>query len=120
MSVRALQDNYRGEVLDARENFGGNIIVYFGWEEHQFFCAAKAFPLSPEMGWGDVIDQIMPEAFAQHPEFEKIDWSQAQWTLDNAPLQPQREQSLQQLGAGHKSCFRFTTPGLNGYQGAGV
>ncbi len=120
MPVHAITDNYKGQVLDSKANFGGNIVVYFGWDHHLMFCAAKAFPLSPDMKWGDVIAGIMPEAFAQHPEFKQIDWDSAQWLLDNQPVSPEAGQTLAELGADHKSCFRFTTPELKGYQGAGV
>lgn len=120
MPVYAITDNYKGEVLDTKANFGGNIIVYFGWEDHQFFCAAKAFPLSPDMKWADVIAGIMPEAFGQHPEFSQINWDTVQWQLDNEAITPDPEKTLTQLGADHKSCFRFVTPELKGYQNAGV
>ena len=48
MPVRAITPDYRGDIRDRRENFGGNIIVYVGWDEHLLFCAAKTFPLPPE------------------------------------------------------------------------
>ena len=60
MPVQAITDNYTGQVMDAKANFGGNLIIYFGWDEHLMFCAPKAFPLPPQMTFGDVIDQIMP------------------------------------------------------------
>ena len=120
MPVHAITDNYQGEVLDAKANFAGNIIVYFGWDDHLMFCAAKAFPLPPQMTFGDVIDQIMPEAFGQHPEFDQIDWDKAEWKLDQQAITPQRDQSLEALGADHKSCFRLRTPGLTGYKGMGI
>lgn len=120
MPVQAITDNYTGQVMDARANFGGNLIIYFGWDEHLMFCAPKAFPLPPQMTFGDVIDQIMPQAFGQHPEFKDIDWDKAQWTLNREAISPARDQSLEALGADHKSCFRLRTPGLTGYKGTGV
>lgn len=120
MPVQAINDNYKGEVLDAKANFAGNVIIYFGWDEHLMFCAAKAFPLPPQMTFADVISQIMPQAFGQHPEFNDIDWAKAEWQLDRSPISPKPEQTLAELGADHKSCFRLRTPGLTGYKGTGV
>ncbi|WP_375057461.1 phenol hydroxylase subunit P4 [Zobellella sp. DQSA1] len=120
MAVIALKQDYKGEVRDARANFGGNILVYIGWDEHLLFCSAKTFPLPPAMTFGDLLDKVMPEGFGQHPDFAQIDWSQVQWRLNDAPLHPSREQTLEQLGFDHKSLLRFKTPGLNGYKGTGV
>ncbi|MBY4676717.1 phenol hydroxylase subunit P4 [Marinobacterium arenosum] len=120
MPVHAITDNYQGQVLDAKANFGGNIVVYFGWDRHLMFCAAKAFPLSPDMRFGDVLANVLPEAFSQHPEFSQINWQTAQWQLDNQPINPQPDQTLAELGADHKSLFRFVTPELKGFRNAGI
>lgn len=120
MPVYALKPDYKGERMDRVENFGGNQIVYFGWDEHRMFCAAKAFPLPPSMPFSAVMEQIIPEAFSQHPEFNQIDWNKVEWLLDNEPFKPQQDVSLEAQGVGHKSLIRFKTPDLKGYAGAGV
>jgi len=120
MPVYALKPGYTGERMDRVENFGGNQIVYFGWDEHRMFCAAKAFPLAPSMPFSAVMEQIIPEAFSQHPEFNQIDWNKVEWLLDNEPFKPQQNVSLEAQGVGHKSLIRFKTPDLKGYAGAGV
>ena len=90
MPVKAITPDYRGDIRDRRENFGGNIIVYVGWDEHLLFCAAKTFPLLPDMPFQALREQVLAEGFGQHPDFD------------------------------HKSLLRFKTPGLNGWQGSGV
>ncbi|WP_261832970.1 phenol hydroxylase subunit P4 [Amphritea atlantica] len=120
MPVYALNPGYQGERMDRVENFHGNQIVYLGWDEHRMFCAAKAFPLPPSMPFAALIDNIMPEAFGQHPEFSQINWDTAEWLLDGEPFKPQLEVALEDQGVGHKSLIRFKTPELTGYQGAGV
>ncbi|GAA3702598.1 phenol hydroxylase subunit P4 [Oceanisphaera sediminis] len=120
MPVIALNKDYKGEVRDARANFGDNILVHIGWDEHLLFCSAKTFLLSPAMPFSDLQDRILSEGFSQHPDFEHIDWSSVQWTLNGQPLSPSREQTLEQQGFDHKSLLRFRTPGLNGYKGTGV
>ena len=113
MPVYALKPDYQGERVDRVENFHGNQIVYLGWDEHRMFCAAKAFPLPPSMPFAALIDNIMPEAFGQHPEFTEINWDTAEWLLDGEPFKPQLDVSLEAQGVGHKSLIRFKTPELS-------
>lgn len=120
MAVRAIVPDYTGEKMDRLENFNGKQVVYFGWDEHRLFCSAKAFPLPPSMPFSAVMAEILPLAFSQHPEFEKIVWEQVSWLLNGEPFVPNMEQSLLEQGIDHKSLIRFKTPGLTGYKGAGV
>ena len=69
MTIRALRDDYHGEFKDSLEKFGGAQLVYLGWDKHQMFCSSRAFPLPPEMRFQELLDNVMPEAFGQHPEF---------------------------------------------------
>jgi len=120
MPVFALNPGYEGERMDRVENFGGNQLVYIGWDEHRMFCAAKAFPLAPSMPFAAVMENIIPEAFSQHPEFSQINWDTAEWLLNNEPFKPQMNASLESQGVEHKALIRFKTPELKGYAGAGV
>lgn len=120
MPVRAITPDYKGEVKDRIENFHGNQLVYVGWDQHLMFCAAFAYPLPPEMPFRALRDEVMPEAFSLHPEWQKIDWNQTTWLLDGQPFEPRLDASLKEQGVSHKSLLRFQTPALNGYMGAGV
>lgn len=120
MPVIAITDDYKGKVLDKEANFGGNILVYIGWDDHLLFCSAKAFPLPPALTFGDFRAGVLKEGFGQHPEFSEIDWGTVEWVLNGTSISPQDEQTLQDLGFDHKSLLRFRTPGLTGYKGAGV
>lgn len=120
MTIKALRDDYHGDFKDSVEKFGGAQLVYIGWDKHQMFCSSRAFPLPPAMTFQELLDNVMPEAFGQHPEFTKIDWQQAQWILDNQVFQPEHSKSLAQLGIGHKSLLRLVTPELTGYKGADI
>lgn len=120
MAVKAITPDYKGEVLDKVENFGGNQVVYVGWDHHLMFCAPFAYPLPPEMTFETLRTQVMPETFSLHPEFEQIDWEKVSWMLDGEPFAPQPDVALQDQGVNHKSVLRFSTPDLKGYQGAGV
>lgn len=120
MPVHAITPDYKGDVKDRVENFHGNQIVYVGWDHHLMFCAAFAYPLPPQASFKTLRDEVMPDAFSPHPEWEKIDWSKATWLLDGQPFEPQLDVSLKDQGIGHKSLLRFQTPDLKGYKGAGV
>lgn len=120
MPVHAITPDYQGEVKDRVENFNGNQVVYVGWDHHLMFCAAFAYPLPPEMPFRALLEEVMPEAFSQHPEWSSIDWSRATWLLDGKPFMPRMDVALKDQGIGHKSLLRFTTPELKGFQGAGV
>jgi phenol hydroxylase P4 protein len=120
MSVHAITADYHGENRDAQDNFHGSILIYVGWDHHLLFCASKAFPVPATMSFSDLIEQIMSEAFSQHPEFSKINWDTATWLVDNNPLVPVMDKTLKEQGISHKSMIRFATPELKGYASAGV
>ncbi|MFD1243759.1 phenol hydroxylase subunit P4 [Paralysiella testudinis] len=120
MPVHAITPDYRGEVRDAQARFGGNILVYIGWDEHLLFCSAKTFPLPSAMTFAELKANVLPQGFAQHPDFAHINWDTVQWQLNGRTLQAQDDQTLAELGFDHKSLLRFKTPGLNGWRGTGV
>lgn len=118
MSVVAITPDYEAPVRDREENFHGNRVVYFHWEDHLMFCAAIAFPLPPDMPFGAVLGEILPEHYGMHPDWEKVDLSKAKWTVDGKELTPDPDKSLADHGVKHKSLIRFWTPGLEGYEGS--
>jgi phenol hydroxylase P4 protein len=120
MPVVSLKPDYRGEIQDRESHFHGHRVVYFNWEKHLMFCAPIAFPLPPAMPFGAVVKELLPPHWGAHPDFARIDWTRATWTLDGRPFVPDETKSLDQLGVKHKSVFRLTTPGLDGYRGSGT
>lgn len=120
MPTKAIISNYRGEVRDRRENFGGNILVFVGWDKHLLFCSALAFALPPDMPFQDFRQNVLKQGFSQHPDFDSIRWDDVEWQLNGRALAPDDGKTLEQLGFDHKSLLRFNTPGLNGWNGSGV
>jgi phenol hydroxylase P4 protein len=118
MPVAAIGD-YPARVRDGVENFHGNIMVAIGWDRHLMICSPMAFPLPPDMPFGAFVEEVMPAAYAPHPEWSRIDWDKVEWMLDGAPFAPDFKKSLKDNGIGHKSVVRFRTPGLNGIKGSG-
>lgn len=120
MAVRAIRPDYEFAARDTQSNYGDNILLYIGWDHHTLFCSAKAFLISPQATFQQLLDELMPAGFSQHPDFAQIDWSKVEFVLDRQQIQAQAQQSLAELGFGHKSLLRFSTPGLNGYNGSHV
>ena len=73
MAVAAITPDYTGERLDRVENFHGNIVVYVGWDRHLMFCSPIAFATPPDTTFGKLQDEMIAGAYAQHPDFAKID-----------------------------------------------
>jgi len=107
-------------VRDRVENYRGNQLLYVGWDHHTMICAPVALLVSPDLTFGELLDTLLAEtAFAQHPEWEKIDWSKAQWLHNDAAFSPDRDASLKAQGLKHKAYLRFVTPGLTGIANTG-
>ena len=119
MAVKALHPGYKGEVRDRVENFHGNLVLFIGWDRHMMIGAPLALPLPPAMPFGDVIKKVLPAtAYAEHPDWPKIDWSKVEWLLSTKPFKPDLKKSLADNGLGHKSLVRFRTPNLSGIAGS--
>lgn len=120
MPVQAYFDNYKGEVKDRVENFHGNQLVYINWDRHLLFSAPFTLMVPPSMTFGAFLSDVLPAAFNQHPEWEKINWDTAKWLLDGEPFEPRMDVSMIDQGIGHKGFLRIQTPELTGIFGAGV
>lgn len=119
MPVQAIRPDYVGEVKDRVELFHGKQLIYIGWDQHNMICSPIALPLPSAMPFGDLVDKVLPTtAFAAHPDWPKIDWSQVEWLRSSQPFKPDRAKSLADNGLGHKSLIRFKTPGLSGINGS--
>lgn len=113
MTRPSIQD-YKGIAKDVVENFHGNQLVYIGWDKHFIFSSPVCYPLPPDMPFSALVEQILPAAYSQDPQFAEIDWDQVQWSVNQQACQPDMSASLEENGIGHKSVIRFTTPGLDG------
>jgi len=118
MPVNAIKP-YNFPAEDTEANFHGARLVYVGWNRHLMFATPYAWPLPPNMPFGALTQGPMAGAFAQHPDWEKIDWSVVAWTKNGEPFTPDYEASLAENGIVHKDSLRFTTPGLDGIGGLG-
>lgn len=116
MSVTAIGP-YEHAPRDRAEAFPAPL-VYIAWDEHMMFSSPLAVPLPPETTFEQMMGQVLPRLYGQHPDFARIDWSKVQWFRRHALFTPRRYGSLAEHGLGHKSVLRFRTPGLEGLRGS--
>jgi phenol hydroxylase P4 protein len=120
MAIKALRPDYHGDFKDRVEEFGGAILVFIGWDKHLFYASPRCYPLPRTMTFKELTEGFFPQEFAAHPECAQINWETAQWLVDNKSVKPTMDQTLTDVGIGHKSLVRLQTPELKGYKGAGV
>lgn len=110
MSVIA-RGEYRFEPADLQKNFHGNQLVYLKWFKH-LSILPLAFPFPPDMPFGAIVAEILPQFYGMHPDWAKVDVSALKWTLDGTPFEPDPAKGLAEQGILHKSFLSFETPGL--------
>ncbi|KZC43280.1 MULTISPECIES: phenol hydroxylase subunit P4 [Rhodanobacter] len=120
MAVQALSPDYTGVPRDAEENFHGNRLLYLHWRDHLMFCAPFCIPVSPDMRFAVLRDEVLPSLYGSHPDFVRIDWKKVQWQHGQDAWMPDPTKSLADNGLVHKSLVQFRTPGLTGIAGSGT
>lgn len=118
MSVKAIRPDYHGDMKDSVDKFHGNQLLSIGWDQHLMYATPFCIPVPPQMPFGALVEQVLPTLYGQHPQFARIDWSEAQWLRGSQPFQPDMTKSLADNGLGHKALIRFRTPALEGLYGA--
>lgn len=118
MAVTAIR-SYSFEPLDVAAHFGGARILYAGWDRHMMFASPYAWPLPPDLRFAHFVAGPLAQAFGQHPDWERIDWTGAIWTKNGEPFVPAMDRSIADNGLIHKDSLRFSTPGLDGIDGLG-
>lgn len=118
MSVNARYE-YKFESKDKVENFHGMQVVYIYWPHHLMFCSPFAVLVSPDMTFGDFLEQVLRPAVASHPDSAEADFQNAEWKLNDGPFTPDMSATMMGSGIDHKSMLTVTTPGLDGISGSG-
>jgi len=113
MAVKALYD-YKYPAADTQDKFHGNQLLFVGWDDHFLFVAPLAFSVSPNIKFSDLVEQNLTFAYNRHPDWAKVDFSQAVWLKSGKPFQPDFSKTLAEQGIKHKDALRLQTPGLNG------
>lgn len=114
--------HYEPSIRDKVENFHGNYLVYVAWDKHRMINSAMGFPLPPDMPFDALLNEVLPNCFKDHPDFEKLNWDETKisWRLNGESFTPDRSKSLKDNGVDHKSLIQFETPTLTGLNGLGI
>ena len=97
---------YEFEQKDTVDKFPAPLL-YIGWEDHKMLCAPFCVPMPPTMKFGELVQGALPGMYGAHPDFAKIDWSQAEWFLSGQTFQPDMDKTLAENGIGHKAPSAF-------------
>lgn len=116
MSVTSV-GSYDFPAKDVVGNFPAPLL-YIGWDQHMMFCAPLTVPVPPGTRFGDLVTQLLPRLYGEHPDFARVDWSRVQWFRSSALFTPDMDKTLAEQGFGHKSVLRWRTPGLEGLRGS--
>lgn len=118
MSTKAITPDYHGEMKDSVEKFHGNQLLNIGWDRHMLFAAPICIPVPPQMPFGALVKEVLPNLYGAHPDFAKIRWDEVKWLSSGKAFVPDLAKSLAENGLVHKAVIRFRTPGLNGINGS--
>ncbi|AQR66529.1 phenol hydroxylase [Aquaspirillum sp. LM1] len=118
MAVQALKD-YAFPPADAQDAFHGGQLLYVGWDNHLMFCAPFAYCLPPSTRFAELCQTFLAHSFGYHPDWAKVDFSQATWLKSGQPFVPDMDKTLAEQGLRHKDILRLQTPGLTGIAGSG-
>ena len=105
MSVKAI-GAYSFPSRSRQELYGDDQLVNVWWRNNPFLCAAATFRAPKAMTWAEFRAALVDPWAASDPDFDPAD--PARWTLDGEPLTPRDDDTLEQLGVGHKSLLSFT------------
>ncbi|MFK8068533.1 MAG: phenol hydroxylase subunit P4 [Gammaproteobacteria bacterium] len=118
MPVKSIGE-YSFPAMDSMDKYHGNQLIYIGWDHHTMVDAPMGFPVPPDMPFGGIIENLIPAAYDQHPDFPLINWDEVIWIMDGENFTPDMNLSIKDNGVIHKGAVRFKTPGLNGIKGSG-
>ena len=118
MPVKAIGD-YNFPAANRVENYGGDINIYIGWDQHLMFPCPSAYRLPPSIKMRDFLEQMFRPDYVQHPDTQKLDFDKVEWIYEQKPWQPDLDKSMADNGVTHMSYIRFKAPGLAGLHGVG-
>lgn len=104
MSVRAI-GTYDFPSRSRQELYGDDQLVHVWWRDNPMFCAAACFRAPKAMTWGEFRAGMLDPWASSDPDFTAD--RPRDWAVDDSPVSPRDEQTLSELGVGHKSLIAF-------------
>lgn len=106
MSVKAL-GTYDYPARDRQEVYGDDQLVHVQWDGNMLFCSAACFRVPKSMTWSDFKSQVIDPWASGDPDYRSNDATD--WRLDEEPINPKPDETLEGLGIVHKGLIRFRT-----------
>jgi len=104
MAVRAL-GTYDFPSRSRQELYGDDQLVHVLWRNNPMFCAAACFRAPRAMPFGEFVTAMVEPWASSDPDF--VPGSIADWTLEGEPVEPKADETLADLGVGHKHLLSF-------------
>lgn len=104
MTVRA-RAPYEFPSRSRQELYGDDYLVHVWWQDNMWFCAAACFRAPKAMTWGEFRSAMVEPWASGDPDFDPT--VPYRWTVDDRPVAPSDDQTLESLGVGHKSLVAF-------------
>lgn len=104
MAVRAIGD-YKFPSRSRVELYGDDQLVHVWWRDNQFFASAATFRVPQAMRFGEFVSTVVEPWAAADPDFEL--GSERAWFVNDSPLTVCDNESLTDLGIGHKHTLSF-------------
>jgi hypothetical protein len=104
VSVRAI-GTYDFPSRSRQELYGDDQLVHVWWRDNPMFCAAATFRAPKAMTWGEFRAGMVDPWASSDPDFAPD--RPSGWTVDGSPVTPRDEQTLAEIGVGHKSLLAF-------------
>ena len=105
MAVRAIGE-YDFPSRSRQELYGDDQLVHVWWRDNPWFCAAACFRAPKAMTWSDFRAAMVDPWASCDPDFDAA--ADFRWTVDDQPVQPAGDLTLEALGVGHKSLVSFS------------
>ena len=106
MSVKAIGE-YKFPSRSRQELYGDDQLVHVMWRGNMFICAVTCFRAPKAMPWNQFVTTMVEPWAGADPDF--VPGSAGSWQLNGKPFKPASEQSLAELGVGHKHVLSFAT-----------
>jgi phenol hydroxylase P4 protein len=105
MPVRAITDDYRFPSRSRKELYGDDQLVHVLWRGNPLFCAAACFRAPTAMSWAGFLSAMVDPWASSDPAY--VPGSGRDWVVDSRPVTPRPDQTLAEIGVGHKSLVEF-------------
>lgn len=105
MTVRAIGD-YDFPSRSRQELYGDDQLVHVLWRGNSFLCSAATFRAPRAMPFGEFVSAVVEPWAASDPDL--VSGTLADWQLDGRAIEPKPDETLTDLGVGHKHLLSFT------------